>query len=169
MTASQDRKTLEIKSRQDLEKMIDKAIKKVHGGKENDLCKYLPGPAGGYIHHFTMKKLKKTHPEQFASLLQEFILASDKPRALEPKPRAPRGSRKRRDIISFTRTDIEKVMELARNAGDKDLLAKFSPKRSLPTLKRDLVRSIRNNETRSELWNSYVEAITALKITSSLE
>ncbi len=169
MTASQNKTVPEVKNRQELEKMIDKAIKKVHGDKENDLCKYLPGPAGGYIHHFTMKKLKKTNPQEFSSLLQEFIIAADQPRALEPKPRAPRGSRKRRDIISFTRTDIERVMELARSAGDKDLLAKFSPKRSLPTLKRDLVRSIRNNETRLELWDSFVEAINALKITSSIE
>ena len=37
-----------VKGRQELEKTIDRAIKKVQGTKENDLCKFLPGPTGGY-------------------------------------------------------------------------------------------------------------------------
>ncbi len=158
-----------IKNSGDLEKTIDRAIKKVHGSKENDLCKYLPGPSGGYMHHFTMKKLKKTNPAQLDELLQEFVVASDQPKALDPKPRAPRGSRKRRDIISFTRTDIERVLELAREAGDKDLLSKFSPKRSMPALKRELIRSIRENRLCPELWTSYCECIAALEATSQLD
>ena len=41
---------------EEMEKLILKAIKKVCGNKENDLCRYLPGPSGGYMHHFTLKK-----------------------------------------------------------------------------------------------------------------
>lgn len=158
-----------LKNRGDLEKTIDNAIKKVHGSKENDLCKYLPGPTGGYMHHFTMKKLKKTNPDQLNDLLQEFVVAAQQPKALEPKSRAPRGSRKRRDLLTFSRMDIERVLELAREAGDKDLLSKFSPKRSLPTLKRDLTRSIRENKVCPELWTAYTEAIATLKATADLD
>ncbi len=153
----------EPKSREDLEKLIEKAIKKVHGTKENDLCKYLPGPTGGYMHHFTLRKLKNSNPEQLFSLLQQFIIRTDIPRALDPKPRAPRGSRKRRDFINFTRTDIERVLELARQVGDDDLVARFSPKRSLPSLKRELIKTIRDNRINQELWNAYSETISSIE------
>ncbi len=149
------------KSRDELEKLIDKAIKKVHGSKENDLCKYIPGPTGGYMHHFTLRKLKHTNPAQVFELLQKFILEADAPRVLNPKQRAPRGSRKRRDVVHFTRNDIEKVLELAKKTGDKDLLARFSPKRSLPALKRELIRSIREGTVIQELWDSYSQALSS--------
>ncbi|MFN0065239.1 MAG: hypothetical protein ACKVOH_03265 [Chlamydiales bacterium] len=148
---------------QELEKLIEKAIKKVAGTKENDLCKYIPGPGGGYMHHFTLRKIKNSDPDQLEQLLSEFILDRTVPKALDPKPRAPRGSRKRKDFVSFTRTDIEKVLDLARRVGDQDLLARFSPKRSLPALKKELIRSIRNNQICPELWNAYVESITTLQ------
>lgn len=156
-------------SSEDLEKLVDRAIKKVQGRKENDLCKYLPGPSGGYMHHFTMKKLKKMDPSQFLTLLQKFIIEKEVPKALDPKPRAPRGSRKRKDLMSFTRNDIEKVLELARKMGDKELVAKFSPKRPLTTLKRELVRSIRHNHVSEDLWSAYKEAVNAMHFASSNE
>ncbi|AHK63110.1 hypothetical protein BOKEGFJH_00234 [Chlamydia avium] len=146
---------------EEMEKLISKAIKKVCGSKENDLCRYLPGPSGGYMHHFTLKKMKTASPEQFLKMLKTFILESDSPRMINPKPRAPRGSKKRRDFINFTKTDIERVLELARRVGDKDLLARFSPKKPLPSLKRELIRSIRNGVVSFELWNAYVEAVKA--------
>ena len=149
--------------KEELEKLLDKAIKKVVGRKENDLCKYIPGPSGGYMHHFTMRKIKNSDPTQLFKLIDENIIKVAVPRALDPKPRAPRGSRKRRDFVSFTRTDIEKVLDLARRTGDSDLLARFSPKRSLPALKRELIRSVRNNQICPELWTSYVESITTLQ------
>lgn len=152
-----------VKSREELEKAIDRAIQKVQGRKENDLCKYLPGPTGGYMHHFTLRKLKNADPAHLFSLLKKFIIESEAPEALDPKQRAPRGSRKRKDFVNFTRVDIEKVLDLARRAGDKDLVARFSPKRSLPALKRELLRSIRENRVNHDLWNAYAETMIALE------
>lgn len=153
---------------EDLEQLIDKAIKKIQGTKENDLCKYLPGSEGGYMHHFTMRKLKNTDPSQLFSLIQKFITEIATPRPIDPKPRAPRGSRKRKDFINFTRLDIERVLELARQVGDDDLVARFSPKRSLPSLKRELIRSIRENRITQELWNAYAQTINALDATEQV-
>ena len=155
---------MESKKREELEKLIDKAIKKIQGTKENDLCKYLPGPTGGYMHHFTLRKLKNVDPEQLFDLVQKFIIESEPPRILNPKQRAPRGSRKRSDFVNFTRSDIEKVLDLARKMGDKDLVARFSPKRSLPSLKRELIRSIRESCINQDLWNAYTEAMTSQNI-----
>lgn len=144
----------------EIEELILKAIKKVCGTKENDLCRYLPGPGGGYMHHFTLKKLKHSSPSQFSQMLRTFILESDSPRSIHPKPRAPRGSKKSKDLVNFTKTDIERVLELARQVGDKDLLARFSPKKPLASIKRELIRSIRNNLVNVELWNAYAEALS---------
>ncbi|WP_194844220.1 hypothetical protein [Candidatus Clavichlamydia salmonicola] len=155
-----------LKTKENLESLINKAIQKVKGDKENDLCRYLPGPSGGYIHHFTLKKLKHASPEQLNSMLKKFILETDSPKTLAPKPRAPRGSKKRRDFISFTKGDIERVIELARMVGDKDLVARFSPKKPLPSLKRELIRSIRNNQINNELWNTYTEAVNTVSSVS---
>lgn len=159
MTKEQGR-PVEKLSEAELDKLVEKAIKKVHAAKENDLCKYLPGPAGGYIHHFTLKKLRATNPGKFFSLIQEFIIDSDRPITLDPKPRAPRGSRKRKEVMTFTRNDVEKVLELARKFGDKDLLTKFSPRRPLPAIKRDLIRTIRRDEISEDLWHSYIDALS---------
>lgn len=136
----------------------------MQGTKENDLCKYLPGSSGGYIHHFTLRKLKSIDPQQVVSLIQKFIIETDAPKILNPKQRAPRGSRKRNDFISFTRSDIEKVLDLARKAGDKDLLSRFTPKRSLPALKRELIRSIRENKICPELWDAYAASLATQNI-----
>lgn len=151
--------TTDLANKGEIEKFIEKAIQKVSGDGENDLCRYLPGPSGGYMHHFTLKKLKNSSPEQLLNMLKKFVLDSDFPRALAPKQRAPRGSKKKKDFVSFTKHDIDRVLELARQVGDKDLLARFSPKKPLPSLKRELVRAIRNNQLDFELWNAYVEAV----------
>jgi hypothetical protein len=145
--------------RAELEKLIEKAIKKINGHKENDLCKYLPGPSGGYMHHFTMRKLKHDDPTQLFALLQEYIVSHENPLVLPPKSRAPRGSRKQYHSINFSRTDMEKVLDLARKTGDRDLIARFSPKRSLPLIKKELIRSIRHHQIHQELWDYFVEAV----------
>jgi hypothetical protein len=153
------------KEHDQLEQLIENALKKVEGNQENELCKFLPGPSGGYMHHFTLKKLKNSDPQQLFDMLQKFVINAPKPKILAPKPRAPRGSRKKREVISFTRTDIEKVLDLARKLNDQDLLARFSPKRSLPALKRELIRSIRENRVETELWTAYVESMSLLNST----
>lgn len=158
-----------VTTQNELDKLIEKALNKVQANSENELCKYLPGTSGGYIHHFTMRKLKNSQPDQLSQMLRTFILEREMPETLPPKSRAPRGSRRRREPISITRTDIEKVLELARQVGDNDLLARFSPKRSLPTLKKELIRSIRSNRVEVELWNAYSEAMTLLNSFAQLE
>jgi len=158
MTQTQNEKL----TKAELEELIDNALKKVQGSQENELCKFLPGPSGGYMHHFTMRKLKNSDPAQLFAMLQKYIVHANKPVALDPKPRAPRGSRKKREVINFTRTDIERVLDLARKTGDTDLLSRFSPRRSMPALKRELIRSIREGRVEQELWTSYSEAISLL-------
>jgi hypothetical protein len=147
------------KNFREIEEVIARAIKKVNGRKENDLCKYIPGSGGGYMHHFTLKKMKNRQPQELGSLLEKFIINTDKPSTLAPKQRAARGSRKKRDQFSFSRTQLERMLTLARQTGDKEMVSLLSPKKSLAASKRELIASIRHGRVEPELWNSYVEAL----------
>src|ERR1700733_12988197 len=96
----------------DLEDLINKAIKKVRGSKENDICKYLPVDKGGYMHHFTLRKLKTEKPRELGSMISRYIINSDKPDRVAPKNRAARGSRKKQDVIMLTKTELDRVVGL---------------------------------------------------------
>ena len=151
----------------ELENLIDAAIKKVGGRKENDICRYLPIGSGGYIHHFTMRKMKTEDPKKLANLIKQHILNSDKPTTVPPKPRAARGSRKRRDQFLFTKEDIERMLNMARLAGDKEMIRKLTPRKDLKQIKRELIAYIRHNHIDHELWNCYVETVTTAETVSS--
>jgi hypothetical protein len=153
--------TQEKQDTKQLEALINHAVKKVGGKKENDICRYLPIGTGGYIHHFTMRKMKTENPEQLQSMITKHIINADRPSTVPPKPRAARGSRKRRDQLLFTKHDIEKMLSMARQAGDKEMIRKLTPRKDLRTIKRELIASIRHGKIEQELWHSYVETISA--------
>lgn len=142
-----------------LDQLINAAVKKVGAKKENDICRYLPVSTGGYIHHFTMRKMKTEAPEQLQALITKFIVNADKPSSVPPKSRAARGSRKRRDQFLFSKQDIERMLNMARLAGDKDMIRKLTPKKDLRTVKRELISSIRHGKVDQELWQFYAEAV----------
>ena len=151
-----------MKNINEIEEVISKAIKKVGGRKENDLCRFIPMTAGGYMHHFTLKKLKTRSPEQLGTLIEKFIINTEKPSSVTPKSRAARGSRKKRDSLQFTRNQLERMLTIARMAGDKEMVAILAPKKSLASCKKDLVSSIRHNRIEPELWNAYLECMNSI-------
>ena len=162
--------TLENKPKnlREIEDIISKAIKKVGGRKENDLCRYLPMSTGGYMHHFTLRKMKLRQPQELGTLIEKYIISSDKPGTVAPKQRAARGSRKRRDQLNFTRNQLERMLNIARLAGDKEMISILSPKKSLATCKRELIASIRHGRVEQELWNAYVESVNAHQMVAAL-
>ena len=149
----------ESKTKLSVDDVINRAIKKIGAKKENELCKYLPMKSGGYMHHFTLKKMKYKQPQELASIIERFVINSDKPTSVAPKQRAARGSRKRKDHMNFTRNQLERMLNIARLAGDKEIITILSPKKSLATYKRELIQAIRQNRVEIELWNGYVESI----------
>lgn len=156
-----------MKNLKEIEEIITKAIKKVGAKRENDLCRYIPVSTGGYIHHFTLRKMKLRQPQELSSMIEKYIINSDKPGTVPPKHRAARGSRKKRDQITFTRSQLEKMLSLAKITGDKEMIAILSPKRSLVTCKRELISSIRHGKAEPELWNAYAEAVSAQQAIAS--
>src|SRR5271170_6857280 len=163
MNPREDMLESKMKNLKEIEDVIAKAIKKVGGRKENDLCKYLPMTTGGYMHHFTLRKMKIKQPHELSSMIEKFIINTEKPGAVAPKQRAARGSRKRRDQYTFTRNQLERMLNIARLAGDKEMVSILAPKKSLATCKRELISSIRHGRVESELWNGYVESLNAMQ------
>jgi hypothetical protein len=157
MTQNNDKSKADSKS---VENLINQAMKKLGLKKENDICRYLPGPVGGYIHHFTMRKMKTEKPEQLTQLINKNIVNPDKPTKLPPKPRAARGSRKRRDQFAFSKQDLESLLTLARTSGNRELVRKLMPKKDIRTAKRELISSIRHGRVEPELWHAYAESAT---------
>lgn len=149
------------KNLREVEELIARAIKKVGGRKENELCKYIPMTSGGYMHHFTLKKMKNKQPTQLGSLIEKYIIKNERPKIVPPKTRAPRGSRKRKDHYTFSRGQLDRMLNIARLAGDKEMVNMLSPKKSLAACKRELITSIRHGKVEPELWNSYVESVHA--------
>ena len=146
---------------EELEGVIAKAIKKVRGRKENDLCKYIPMDTGGYMHHFTLRKMKNKHPHVLSSMIEKFIIKAERPLVVPPKQRAARGSRKKKDQLAFSKLQLERLLNMARLSGDKEMIALLSPKKSLAQCKRELIQSIRSGSIDHELWTGYVEAVNA--------
>lgn len=134
------------------------AMKKVGAKKENDICRYIPGPKGGYIHHFSLRKMKNEDPEQYLQILKKHIEQPASPSKLPPKPRAPRGSRKRKDPLPLSKQDLDLLLLLARQSGRNDIIRKLAP-RDLKTVRRELIASIKKGEVKEELWQSYVESV----------
>ncbi len=142
-----------------IDEVIAQAVKKIEATRENDICRYLPMPSGGYIHHFTMRKMRLEDPVKLREMIEQHILRTNKPISVAPKPRAARGSRKRRDQLQFTKTDIETMLNLARSAGNKEMIRKLMPKKDLRTVKRELIVLIRHGQVDNELWQLYSELV----------
>lgn len=153
----------------ELDALIERAMKKVGAKKENDICHYLPSSKGGYVHHFTMKKMKKQNRKELFSLIQNYIINTDRPLSVTPRPRASRGSRRRRDHLVFSKQDIEKLLLMAKSAGDKDIVRKLMPKQDLKSLKRQLISSIKHNRIEQDLWDSYVQVIHSQSQLAAIE
>lgn len=144
-----------------LDNLIHAATKKVGARKENDICHYIPVPTGGYIHHFTLRKMKTENPKQLADLISKYIINASHPQQVTPKSRAPRGSRKRRDQFTFSKQDLERMLHMARMAGDKEMVRKLTPKKDLKSVKRELLSSIRQGRVDNDLWSMYCEVVTS--------
>lgn len=158
---SRDEVLENAKTFREIEAVIQKALNKVNTRSHNVLCRYLPGSEGGYMHHFTMRKMMKRQPQVLGSMIEKFIINVTEPSPLPPKPRAARGSRKRRDQISLSRSQIDRMLNCARAMGDKDVISMLATKRPLAVCKRELISSIRHGLVEPELWNAYVEASAA--------
>ncbi len=146
----------------DLENLIETALQKIGGNNINALCRFIPNEEGYCLHHFTLHKLKRRNPPALVAMLEKYILHVEKPSKLQPQRRAPRGSGTQKHTISLTRGDVSRIAEICRKEAP-DIYQKLSPSRSLPRIKKELIRSIQNDELKKELWDAFADAVMASK------
>lgn len=151
------------KSSATLEEAIKNAVQKVGGDRENDLCRYLPASNGGYMHHFTLKKMKQEQPDELREMISRFILQTEDPDLLMPKQRAPRGSRKKKEHVQLSKGAIEKLLNYAKQFNDQEMVTLLTPRRSLASYRKELVQMVRENRIDHEVWNNYVQAVQAMQ------
>ena len=146
----------------ELEQLITTAMKKVDGKKENAICHFLPGPTGGYMHHFTLRKMKKEGHPALANMIRRYIIEIEKPSTIRPKQRAARGSRKKKGQVILSDADAERILTYVRAAGDKEMSRKLLPRKELKVIRRELINSIRDGQINNDLWNTYVEYVESV-------
>ncbi|MFZ4099621.1 MAG: hypothetical protein ACOYKZ_04760 [Chlamydiia bacterium] len=146
-------------SGEELERLINKALTKVGGAKENDLCRYIPAERGGYLHHFTLRKMKSEDPVKLGELIGQHIIATERPVTVAPKQRMPRGTKKRKDQLILNRDLAEKLVQIARDAGHPEIASQLSPPRSLGQLRRELLSTVKAGRVDQHLWNQWCEAL----------
>lgn len=155
--SSKKEEELENSSRK-FKSVLLQAMQKIDASKEKELCKYLPDPLkDGSIHHFTMKKMMIQDPLAFLEMLDRYILIPENPQVLPPRKRGPRKSRKEK--FKFTERDLERMLEIAKIAGDTEMISRLTPKKSFKDIQRELIISIRCGDVNVKLWNAYVDSV----------
>ena len=120
---------------QHLEALIQDAVVKVNGKSESDICRFLPFQSRGYLHYFSFKKMKRKNPEELSSLIKRYILQSANPQeilfaSLEPSVKEER-------LFTVTETEIERLIDLARQMQDRELLEMLRIKKTSPSYKKE--------------------------------
>ena len=111
-----------------LEDLIQKALSKVNGKKERDLCRFLPC-SRGYMHHFTFRKMMQESPQQLFDLIQKYIIESEKPQEIQLKPiEQSYQTNKKMKQFNISEDEMDRMLHLARQAQDLDLIEKLKVK-----------------------------------------
>jgi hypothetical protein len=111
-----------------LEDLIQKALSKVNGKKERDLCRFLPF-SRGYMHHFTFKKMMQEKSQQLFDLIQKYIMEIEKPQEIQLKPiEQSYQTHKKMRQFNISEDEMDRMLHIARQAQDLDFIEKLKAK-----------------------------------------
>ena len=147
---------------QTIETTITEALERTGVNKEYTLCRYLPSNDEGPMHHQTMRKMKKNNPEKLKELLRAFIINASSVKQLDSKPRIYRKSGKNH-AFNFDESTLKKIVQMAEEKGDEELLKQLRPKRSFTAVKKEFMRTVREDKIDEGLWENYKESLLAQK------
>ncbi len=140
-----------------LEKSIKKALARTNSKNELDLRKYIPSQAddkSGYLHHFSLNKMKKTNPEQLNKLIEEFILTPPSPK--------PIAGGKRNQKSRFPRSEssmLIKLINIALKSGDQDAVRYLIEKCSIKEIRHAFIRTLMERKIDEQLWEAYKASV----------
>ena len=142
---------------EELEETISRAMQRVNAQKETELCHYLPGK-NGRLHHFAFGKLKKTQPGELLQMIREHILEKDAPEALSSTPR-PGLMVKRQVEVKFKRSQINRLVDILKRAGEEELISMLAPHQTLAQVQKLMLEMIREKDIDQGLWETYVRLV----------
>jgi len=148
---------LQSSSMEELEESISRAMQRVNAQKETELCQYLPGK-NGRLHHFAFGKLKKTQPSELLQMIREHILEKDVPVALSSTPR-PGLMVKRQVEVKFKRSQINRLVDILKKAGEEELISMLAPHQTLAQVQKLMLEMIREKDIDQGLWETYVRLV----------
>jgi len=141
-----------------LAEYIEKACNKMKVSTEYELCKYI-NFEDSRIHHFTFKRMKLNEPKELAELIDSQILTNEKPMIQTSKPRQKRNLNTKKFQISLSRSQISKVIAALEANEEYELVQLFSPPPSPKELKRQLIKSIKDDEIDPKLFETYLSLV----------
>lgn len=144
-------------SLEELNECIHRAMNKVTVQKETDLCRFIPG-SKGRLHHFAFTKLKATQPLELQKMIQEHILEIETPEHFSRKNKVEPIIKKFLEV-KFKRSQINRMLEILKNSGDKELIAMFSPYQTLEQAQKSIIDMVRAKEVDQDLWATYVKLV----------
>jgi len=142
---------------EEVEESISRAMQRVNAQKETELCQYLPGK-NGRLHHFAFGKLKKTQPSALLQMIREHILEKDAPEALSSTPR-PGLMVKRQVEVKFKRSQINRLVDILKKAGEEELISMLAPHQTLAQVQKLMLEMIREKDIDQGLWETYVRLV----------
>lgn len=111
-----------------LEDLIQKALSKIKGKNERDLCRFLPC-FRGYMHQFTFRKMMKEDPQQLCDLIKRYIMETEKPQEIQLKPiEQPCETNKKMKQFNISEKEMNRIHHIAKQAQDLDLIEKLKVK-----------------------------------------
>lgn len=111
-----------ISEKPSLEYLIQKAILKVNGKNEAGLCRFIPFKSGGYIHYFTLRKMKQQNPEKLYDLIQTHIIQPINPQEVAVKSLELSPTYREKRLFTITETEMDRIIALAKQALDFEFL-----------------------------------------------
>lgn len=154
--------TTKLKSVNDIEKILEKAMAKAQVQKESDLCHYIP-VQGKRLHHFALIRMKKNNPGELETLLKQYVLEKDRLKKLPPTQRKKRPQDKTEPVsvksegIKFSSKQIQRLLEISKKEGEEDLVNLLASHQSLPEIQEQLIQSIREKQVDQNLWDTYAK------------
>ena len=110
------------------EDLIQKALSKVNGKKERDLCRFLPC-SRGYMHYFTFRKMMQDSPQQLSDLIKKYIIESEQPQEIQLKQiEQSYQTNKKMKQFNISEDEMDRMLHIARQAQDQDLIEKLKAK-----------------------------------------
>lgn len=92
-------------------------------------------------------------------MIREHILKKDAPEELSSTPR-PGLMVKRQVEVKFKRSQINRLVDILKKAGEEELISMLAPHQTLAQVQKLMLEMIREKDIDQGLWETYIRLVT---------